>query len=117
MKFTLDVALAERIDTVRDVGADSPFVAAVLGLDGVAAVFGVNDFVTVTGEPDADWDVIVCAVEDAAAEHLQDAAGNAPVDDSVARARMLLRNAVSPPESTAVEIRTTPRDPGPEVAS
>ncbi len=118
MKFTLDVALAERIDTVRDVGTDSPFVDALLGLDGVAEVFGVNDFVTVTREPGADWDVIVCAVEEAAAEHLQGATGDVPVDDSVARARMLLRNAVSPPEPTAVEIRsTTPPDPGSGVAS
>src|SRR3546814_2686201 len=59
---------------------------------------------------DADWDTIVCAVEEAAAEHLADAAGDVPVDDSVARARTLLRNAVSPPKPTAVEIRSsTPR--------
>jgi hypothetical protein len=112
MKFTLDVALADRIDSVRGVGAETPFVAALLGLDGVAAVFGVNDFVTVTREPDADWDTIVCAVEEAAAEHLADAAGDVPVDDSVARARTLLRNAVSPPKPTAVEIRSsTPPEP------
>jgi hypothetical protein len=112
MKFTLDVTLPARIDTVRGVGGDSPFVEAVLGLGGVAAVFGVNDFVTVTREPDADWDTIVCAVEEAAAEHLDDATGDVEVDDSVARARMLLRNAVSPPKPTAVEIRgSSPPEP------
>ena len=105
MKFTLDVTLADRIDTTRDVGTDAPFTRAVLGVDGVASVFGVNDFVTITREHGADWDPIVCAVEEAAAEHLADATGDAPVDDAVARARALLRNAVSPPKPTAVEIR------------
>ena len=108
MKFTLDVTLPARIDTTRGVGNDAPFAQAVLGVDGVASVFGVNDFVTVTREPDADWDAIVCAVEEAAAEHLDDAAHDAPVDDALARARMLLRNAVSPPKPTAVEIRGAP---------
>jgi hypothetical protein len=64
--------------------------------------------VTVTREPDADWDAIVCAVEGAAAEHLADASGDVPVDDAVARARMLLRNAVSPPKPTAVEFGRAP---------
>ena len=109
MKFTLDMTLGDRIDTTRGVGADEPFARAVLALEGVASVFGVNDFVTVTREPGADWDPIVCAVEEAAAEHLTDATGDAPADDAVARARMLLRNAASPPEPTAVEIRGAPR--------
>ena len=79
MKFTLDVTLPERIDTTRGEGTDSAFAQAVLAFDGVASVFGINDFVTITREPDADWDVIVCAVEDAAAEHLEAGAG-APAD-------------------------------------
>jgi hypothetical protein len=33
-------------------------------------VFGVSDFITITREPEADWDVIVGAVQAAAAEHL-----------------------------------------------
>jgi hypothetical protein len=37
---------------------------------GVASVFGVNDFVTVTRTPGADWDPIVTAVREAAAAHL-----------------------------------------------
>jgi hypothetical protein len=34
----------------------------------VASVFGVNDFVTVTREPGADWDPIVAAVTEAVKE-------------------------------------------------
>src|SRR3954468_20472289 len=83
MKFTLDVTLAERIDTTRGEGADSPFARAVLAFDGVASVFGVNDFVTITRDPDADWDAIVCVVEEAAAEHLEASSG-APKTDEVA---------------------------------
>lgn len=112
MKFTLDVTLAERIDTTRGVGVDAPFGRALLAVEGVASVFGVNDFVTVTREPDADWDIIVCAVEEAAGEHLETASGDVPVDDAVARARQLLRDAVSPPKPTAVEIGGAPtREP------
>lgn len=108
MKFTLDVTLPARIDTTRDEGTDTPFARAMLAFDGVASVFGVNDFVTITREPDADWDAIVCAVEDAAAEHLE--AGSAPpAGDEVAAARQLLRNAVAPPKPRPVEIGRPPR--------
>ena len=70
-------------------------------------MFGVNDFVTITREPDADWDAIVCAVEDAAAEHL-DASAGAPAGDEVAEARKLLRNAVAPPEAPTGRDRPPP---------
>lgn len=71
MKFTLDVKLPTMFDASSPEQApDSPFVAAVLAVEGVASVFGVNDFVTVTREPGADWDPIVESVRAAAAEHL-----------------------------------------------
>ena len=108
MKFTLDVTLSARIDTTRGVGDDLPFAQAVLAVDGVASVFGVNDFVTVTREPAADWATIVCAVEAAADEHLAGETGDTAGGDALARARMLLRNAVSPPDPTAVEIGSAP---------
>lgn len=107
MKFTLDVTLATRIDTTRGEGTDSEFAQAVLAFDGVASVFGVNDFVTITREPDADWDAIVCAVEEAAAEYLEASSG-APAGDEVAEARKLLRNAVAPPKPRPVEIGRPP---------
>jgi hypothetical protein len=112
MKFTLDVTLAERIDTTRGEGTDSAFAKAMLAVDGVASVFGVNDFVTITRDADADWDPIVCAVEDAAAAHLEAGAAG-PATDEVAAARKLLRNAVAPPKPRSVEIGKPPaRDDG-----
>ena len=113
MKFTLDVTLPTRIDTTRGEGTDSEFAQAVLAFDGVASVFGINDFVTITREPDADWDPIVCAVEEAAAEHLDSSSGVPPTDE-VAQARKLLRNAVAPPKPRPVEIGRPPgREPEP----
>ena len=53
-----------------DQGASIPFVAAVFEAEGVASVFGVNDFVTVTRKPGADWEPIIAAVQAAAAAHL-----------------------------------------------
>jgi len=105
MKFTLDVTLPARIDTTRGEGDDTPFVRAVLAVDGVASVFGVNDFVTVMRDPDTDWNTIVCAVEAAAAAHLGDEPGDRPAEDDVALARKLLRDAVVAPKPTTVEIR------------
>jgi hypothetical protein len=71
MKFTLDVTLPGMFDarSAADV-PDSPFVAAVFDVDGVAAVFGVNDFVTITRTPGTDWEPIIEAVRAAAAQHL-----------------------------------------------
>lgn len=108
MKFTLDITLADRIDTERGVGTDGPFTTALLAIDGVASVFGVNDFVTIIREPNADWDPIVCAVEDAADTHLTDEHSATPATDEVAAARQLLRNAVVPPPQTAVDISRRP---------
>jgi Scaffold protein Nfu/NifU N terminal len=108
MKFTLDVTLPERIDTTRGEGADSEFARAVVAADGVASVFGVNDFVTITRRPGADWDGIVCVVEEAAAQHLE-AGVDAPATDEVAAARKLLRNAVAPPRARRVEIGRPPQ--------
>ena len=52
-----------------------PFAEAVFAVEGVASIFGVNDFVTVTRQPGAEWDPIVAAVVAAAADE--------PVSDSV----------------------------------
>ena len=71
MRFQLDTTLPGTINfkTAAD-AAGHPFARAVFETAGVAAVFGVSDFVTITREPDADWDPIVEAVQAAAAEHL-----------------------------------------------
>jgi hypothetical protein len=70
-KFTLDTRLPEMVNVTSAADAAAiPFAAAVFAAGGVASVFGVNDFVTVTREPGADWDAIVAAVQSAAADHL-----------------------------------------------
>jgi len=70
LKFTLDVRLAGMINVSPDDEATTPFEREVLAAPGVANLFGVNDFVTVTRVPGADWDPIITAVRHAAEEHL-----------------------------------------------
>lgn len=71
MKFGLDVTLPAPFNvTSADDAAEHPFARAVFEGGGVEAVFGVNDFVTVTRRPGADWDGIVERVRAAAHEHL-----------------------------------------------
>jgi hypothetical protein len=70
LKFQLDVALEGTINVSSPGDAADGFTRAVMATEGVASVFGVNDFVTVTRRADADWDPIVEAVQAAAAEHL-----------------------------------------------
>ncbi|HEX2166969.1 MAG TPA: NifU N-terminal domain-containing protein [Longimicrobiales bacterium] len=41
-----------------------PIAAAIFELDGVASVFMVEDFVTVTKQPDADWSELIPRVTD-----------------------------------------------------
>lgn len=71
LRFQLDTTLPSTISasSAADAGAH-PFTAAVFEAPGVAAVFGTNDFVTVTRTAGADWDPIVEAVQRAAADHL-----------------------------------------------
>lgn len=43
--------------------ADHPLGSALFDLEGVASLFMVDDFVTVTKTPDASWDTLVPAVQ------------------------------------------------------
>lgn len=71
LKFSLDVTLDGMLNvTSAEDAGDSPFAAAMFEVPGVASVFGTADFVTITRQPDADWEPIKAAVEAAAAEHL-----------------------------------------------
>jgi len=90
MKFTLDITLLERILANRGDGVEDVFTAAALTIPGVASIFAVNDFVTITRVPGTDWDPIVCAVEEAAAKHLPGGQAGASAE-AVARARALWR--------------------------
>jgi len=71
VRFQLDVTLPSTL-TVNSAAeaTGNPFAEAVFAAPGVAAIFGVNDFVTVTRSAGADWDPIVEAVQQAAAAHL-----------------------------------------------
>lgn len=71
MKFSLDVKLPATLNfSNAGAAADHPFARAVFTIDGVVSVFGVNDFVTVSRRPGADWDPILAGVKAAASEHL-----------------------------------------------
>ena len=71
LRFQLDVTLHGTLSFNNATeAAGHPFAEAVFAVDGVAAIFGVNDFVTVTRRPGADWGPIVAAVQAAAADHL-----------------------------------------------
>lgn len=71
MKFTLDTRLEAMFNATSTAdAADKPFAAAVFAAGGVATVFGVNDFVTVTRLPGAEWEPIIAAVHAAAETHL-----------------------------------------------
>jgi hypothetical protein len=71
LRFGLDITLPETL-SFNDAGAaaGNPFAEAVFQAPGVASIFGVNDFVTVTRQAGADWDPIIAAVQQAAADHL-----------------------------------------------
>ena len=71
MKFTLDIKLPAMVNLGGpEAAAGMPFAEAVFAAGGVASIFGVNDFVTVTRQSGAEWEPIVAAVVAAAAEHL-----------------------------------------------
>ena len=70
-KFTLDTTLPAMFNAANvEQAAAIPFAAEVFAAGGVSSVFGVNDFVTVTREPNAEWDPIIAAVQAAAEAHL-----------------------------------------------
>jgi hypothetical protein len=71
LKFNLDTTLPETWNFASAVEATgNAFALAVFEAPGVASIFGVNDFVTVNRSPGAEWEPIVMAVQQAAAEHL-----------------------------------------------
>jgi hypothetical protein len=71
MKFTLSVTLPASFNvTSAEAAAGNAFAEEVFATGDVVAVFGVNDFVTISRRPGADWEPIVAAVQAAAAAHL-----------------------------------------------
>lgn len=71
LKFELDTTLPETLSfSSAAEAAAHPFAATVFAAEGVASIFGVNDFITVTRQPGAAWEPIIAAVQTAAADHL-----------------------------------------------
>jgi hypothetical protein len=71
MKFTLNTTLPARLNvTSADAAVGHRFAETVFAAGGVAAIYGVNDFITVTRQPGFEWDPIVAAVVAAAASAL-----------------------------------------------
>ncbi|HUR18060.1 MAG TPA: NifU N-terminal domain-containing protein [Acidimicrobiales bacterium] len=71
LRFQLDTTLATTLSFSNATAAEAdPFAKQVFSAEGVASIFGVNDFVTVTRSAGADWDPIIAVVQSAAAEHL-----------------------------------------------
>lgn len=71
LRFQLDTTLPGTLSFASAAEAEAhPFAKAVFAAEGVANVFGVNDFVTVNRAAGADWGPIIAAVQQAAAEHL-----------------------------------------------
>ena len=71
LRFQLDVTLPSTLSFSDPGEAEGhPFAAQVFAAPGVAAIFGVNDFVTVTRRGGAPWEPIVETVQRAAGELL-----------------------------------------------
>jgi hypothetical protein len=70
LRFALDVRLPEMMNVSSPDDATTPFARAVFAAPGVANLFGVNDFVTVTRTPGSEWQPIIDAVVSAARELL-----------------------------------------------
>ena len=58
-KFTLNRAVATQGKTYRDAEtADTEWAKQLLGIAGVTQVFAVNNFISISKTPEADWNAI-----------------------------------------------------------
>ena len=72
-KFTVSVRVAEKAFSASSLDeADGDLARALISIDGVASIFGVNDFVTVTKEGGAAWSSVLPAVTTALKTHLKE---------------------------------------------
>ncbi len=66
LKFILDRRVGEergQTYTAAEQAQDHPLAAQLLAIPGVRMVFLLRDFVTITRDPEADWNAIVPEVE------------------------------------------------------
>ena len=71
LKFVLDRRLTEGKSQTYRSGDDAapPLARVLLAIPGVVQVFFLNDFITVTRNPDIPWETIADQVEDAIRGH------------------------------------------------
>jgi hypothetical protein len=74
MKFTLDRVITSGSSRTFRAGesADDALAAALLALPGVAQVFFLNDFISVTRTPETDWGTLQASVEVTITAHFAD---------------------------------------------
>ena len=70
LKFTLDVTLPAMLNLSSADQATTAFERQIMAVPGVANLFGVNDFVTITRVPGTEWEPIIDAVHQAVKELL-----------------------------------------------
>ena len=64
VKFTLNRQVAAQGKTYREAAAaDAPWAKQLLSLPGVVQLFAVNDFISVSKAPEADWAGLVPQIE------------------------------------------------------
>jgi len=63
-KFTLNRVVSAQGKTYRDAAStDATWAKALLAIPGVTQVFAINNFISVTKRPEADWNVLGPHVE------------------------------------------------------
>lgn len=67
VKLTLNRTVASSGETYRGdpAAVSAPWAKALLGIPGVVGVFGINNFISVNKQPDADWEAIIPNAETA----------------------------------------------------
>lgn len=74
LKFALDRRVTEgrsQTYTSLEQAADAPLARKLLSVPGVRMVFLLNDFITLTRDPTADWNAIAPEAERVIREHYQ----------------------------------------------
>ena len=66
IKLTLNRVVSEQGKTFRDPAtADLPWAKALLEIEGIVGIYGINNFISVNKQPDVAWDALVPQIESA----------------------------------------------------
>ena len=72
IKITLSCPVVPSGKTYKDAAtADAPWAKALLGIDGIIGVFGVNNFISAQKTEPADWEVLIPQMDAALKRALQ----------------------------------------------